>query len=114
MRIGLALALFVLAPVAIAADFARGQTWTFGSWPEGNIGRLTVLEIDQTPKLGEVITVSLDETTLPEHLSTVGIKSISHVHIIKSALEASVIEQKGMASAIPDGYKKATRVGRPI
>jgi hypothetical protein len=100
--------LAIVAASASAEPFAAGQTWSYAARPDQVGSRVIVLRVEEYPKIGRVVHVSITGLALrrapggtPEGWN------IAHVAFAEAALRSSVIQLES-SPATPPAVAEAT------
>jgi hypothetical protein len=91
------------------SQFQPGQVWTYRTRPGEERSRVTVLNVDPDPRLGNLIHVRLDGLAIRSDLSPGGTcGEIGHLPYSEEALAASVLTLESTTQALPEfenGYR---------
>ncbi|MDR6159979.1 hypothetical protein QF023_003495 [Chryseobacterium sp. SLBN-27] len=86
--------------------YSVGQEWNYKTRPTEENSTLTILKIEEYPKHGKVIHISVNELKMknPQHPDGIADR-ISHLPLSEEALDNSVISLKNEISRKPDSIE---------
>ena len=90
------------------SKFAPGQVWSYKTRPGEEGSTITILRIEETPKLGTIVHVRIDGIHFSNCTGGPSPSLIQHAPISRAALEASVIAKLTSVPRVPDyaaGYQ---------
>lgn len=86
---------------SVDSDFEAGQVWEY-DWREEDEGsRFTVLKVDHSPEIGNVVHIRVDGLKIKGPGGTV-IKTIAHMPMAEEFLQMSVTDQLEDTENLPD------------
>lgn len=91
-------------------DYVAGQVWTYSTRPIDLKSTLTVLKVDEFPKVGKIIHIRIDDVNLKNSGAPGGVShQVGHIPIAENALSKSTIKLLKSDAPIKDtdleGYK---------
>ena len=96
----------VAAPQPVPVEYKAGQSWRYAS---GNGPIITVLKVEDLPKIGRVIHVRVDDIPVP---ACAGIKltnSIEHIAVTEKMMRKSVHDLLLEDTDLPDSFFEGFR-----
>ena len=110
------LATCVLIPKGLAVDkqpcaqpqsvvdprYSPGQVWSYRTRPGENSSTVTILHVENLPKLGVIIHVRIDDIQLRNCTGGPAPTTIEHAPFTKAAIDKSVIRELKTISPIPE------------
>ena len=93
----------------MTTDFSVGQEWKYKNRPHEKESKLTIVGIDEDPKLGQILHIYVSDVDIKNAQAPNGkTVFIGHLPYAENALRESVTELLGTADSLPefeDGYK---------
>jgi hypothetical protein len=84
--------------------FHVGDVWEYKTRPGEEHSRLTIVRIDDSPELGIIVHVAVDNLTWKDCQDSPIPESVPHMPFARKAVEASVTKQVASVRSLPD-YK---------